>query len=391
MNTTNGTRNPNEVLCLRWIFKSSDLLKFSSLFSLGFTLTQDSRQCVYSIMAWFFCSMSSSSQYSKFNWWNRARPMNCSEVRRYFTINWLWWRHRIRSANAVVSIIVSRSGDPSICPVIKDFNYLNKFQLYSELTISVLDGVSGVSIGGPCSGIVTTVASRWLLLFWRPLPFECPDDGIAAVADNVWAAKPFWLKLVGRLGLALLDGLRKLKLKTVYFNVWFRGGLQHSRLWSYNFDFFRLDVADAIAEALAGSAGFVLLVGFVNGCAAAGQFLNWDVQYFFSCLAKRSRSLRFFSLTERNTIYEMTRFQEDWWDISLPRATDAELLHVFGLGFLRFGVGVSILEFLCWEKEMHASFGCTRLDERLIRSRPVNRWNVERSCPRMLARSGPGS
>lgn len=77
-----------------------------------------------------------------------------------------------------------------------------------------------------------------------------------------------------------------------------------------------------------------------------------------------------------------------------PAAAHAELLHVFGFGFLRFGVGVSILEFF-WLMLAYGigltSVGAMRLvvwmiGRVCIRSLPVNRWYDDRSRPRIDSR-----
>lgn len=68
--------------------------------------------------------------------------------------------------------------------------------------------------------------------------------------------------------------------------------------------------------------------------------------------------------------------------LNSPAAAHAELFHVFGFCFFRFGVGVSILEFFCCKYEMCASFGAIRFADR-IRSFPVKRWYEDRSRPRI--------
>lgn len=88
-----------------------------------------------------------------------------------------------------------------------------------------------------------------------------------------------------------------------------------------------------------------------------------------------------------------------------PFGTNPELLHV--RGSLRFRIGVSIFElFCCWQKEFCGSlrlpFWLVNLDDGLelslrlmiwfmMMSRPLIRWYVERSRPRMDVRSGPGA
>lgn len=97
--------------------------------------------------------------------------------------------------------------------------------------------------------------------------------------------------------------------------------------------------------------------------------------------------------------------QYDTKSISIsPFRANPELLHV--RWSLRFRIGVSIFELFCWQKEFGWSFrlsfwlldcdGWLELSLRvmiwfIMMSRPLTRWYVERSRPRIDVRFGPGA
>lgn len=136
-------------------------------------------------------------------------------------------------------------------------------------------------------------------------------------------------------------------------------------------------VTDPVKEVL-------LTVGLVIGGWLAGEPLfNWDMQYIFSRLAKISRSL------SRSWSLVLAMLLSSCVPLASVRSAYAKLFHVLWLCWwcccwiFRFNVGVSIFEFRCCEYEITVSFGWTRLADRVNKSLPVRRWNLERSCLQM--------
>lgn len=85
--------------------------------------------------------------------------------------------------------------------------------------------------------------------------------------------------------------------------------------------------------------------------------------FFPLSLKVPDRSAFFRLLQNKKIVYykKCSDFRYTYKENGSPAAAQAELFHVFGFDFFRFGVGVSILEFFCCAKnEMCASFGAIR-------------------------------